>query len=303
MASHTLRTCSFCSDFASHCEVCRICPRHSAYCSCTNQINNHTSGLSFSNIGVERTLDNLNYDSDNLYESLFLNCHYHDIVSINEYLDLNINRPNLFLIHFNVRSLQKNLDKLTNYILQMKKLPDIIAITETKLTKNHIVVNLDIEGYNFIHSDSSSRAGGVGFYIKDSLTFTLKEEIDLNINSVENIWIQIETSDNKKPITIGVVYRHPVYVAEHLECFSKAMEELFSKLSSNNKEFYIMGDFNIDLLKAHSNYFIKNYADNLISYSVKCTINKSTRCTINSKTLLDHIYTNNLKYYNFSGIV
>ena len=28
----------------------------------------------------------------------------------------------------------------------------------------------------------------------------------LNINSVENIWIQIETSDNKKPITIGVVY-------------------------------------------------------------------------------------------------
>ena len=63
-----------------------------------------------------------------------------------------------------------------------------------------------------------------------------------------------------------------------------------------------MCDFNIDLLKAHFNYFIKNYANNLISYSVKCTINKPTRCIINSKTLLDHIYTNNLKY-NFSGIV
>ena len=185
----------------------------------------------------------------------------------------------------------------------MKKLPDIIAITETKLAKNQIVVNIDIEGYNFIHSDSSSRAGGVGLYIKDSITFTLKEELDLNINSVENIWIQIETSDNKKPITIGVVYRHPVYVAEQLEFFSKAMEELFSKLSSNNKEFYTMGDFKIDLLKAHSYSFIKNYANNLISYSVKCTINKPTRCTINSKTLLDHIHTNNLKYYNFSGIV
>ena len=83
----------------------------------------------------------------------------------------------------------------------------------------------------------------------------MKEELDLNINLVENIWILIETSD--KPITIGVVYRHPVYVAEQLESFSKAMEELFSKLSSNNKEFYIMGNFNIDLLKAHSNSFIK----------------------------------------------
>ena len=136
MASHTLLTCNFCSDFASHCEVCKICPRYSAYCSYSNQINNHTSALSFSNVGVERTLHKFNCNSDNLYKSLYLNCHYHDIVSINEYLDLNINRPNLFLIHFNVRSLQKNFDKLTNYILQMKKLPDVIAITETKLAKN-----------------------------------------------------------------------------------------------------------------------------------------------------------------------
>ena len=162
MASHTLLTCNFCSDFASHCEVCKICPRNSAYCSCNNQINNHISALSFSNVYVERTLDNLNCNSDNLYESLFLNCQYHDIVSTNEYLDLNNSSPNLFLIHFNVRSLQKNFDKLTNYILQIKKLPDIIAITETKLAKNQIVVNIDIEGYNFIHSDSNSRAGGVG---------------------------------------------------------------------------------------------------------------------------------------------
>ena len=72
---------------------------------------------------------------------------------------------------------------------------------------------------------------------------------------------KIETSDNKKSITIGVIYRHPVYAAKQLESFSKAMDELFSKLSSNNKEFYIKGDFNIDLLKAHSNCFIKNYSD------------------------------------------
>ena len=80
--------------------------------------------------------------------------------------------------------------------------------------------------------------------------------------------MQIETSDNKKPITIGVAYHHPVYVTEQLESFSKAMEELIFKLSSNNKEFYIMGDFNIDLLKVHSNSFIKKLPDNLISYSV-----------------------------------
>ena len=40
----------------------------------------------------------------------------------------------------------------------MKKLPDTIAITKTKLAKNQIVVNINIDGYNFIQSDSSSRA-------------------------------------------------------------------------------------------------------------------------------------------------
>ena len=110
MASYTLLTCNFYSDFASHCKVCRISPRHSAYCSCSNQINNHISALSFSNVGVECTLDNLNCNFDNLYESLFLNCQYHDIVPINKYLDLNNSRPNLFLIYFNVRSLQKILN-------------------------------------------------------------------------------------------------------------------------------------------------------------------------------------------------
>ena len=50
-----------------------------------------------------------------------------------------------------------------------------------QLAKNQIVVNIDIKRYNFIHSDSSSRARGVGLYIKGSLTFTLKEELDLNL--------------------------------------------------------------------------------------------------------------------------
>ena len=39
-----------------------------------------------------------------------------------------------FLLHLNIRSLNKNLDKLEDLLTQLGKLPDIIAITETKLT-------------------------------------------------------------------------------------------------------------------------------------------------------------------------
>ena len=59
-------------------------------------------------------------------------------------------------MHFNTRNLQKNIDKLSHYILQLKKLPDIIAITETKLKKDELQTNIGINGYSFIHSDSDS---------------------------------------------------------------------------------------------------------------------------------------------------
>ena len=121
-------------------------------------------------------------------------------------------------MHFNIRSLQKNIDKLTHYILQLQKLPDIIAITETILKKDELQTNIGINGYNFIHSDSDSQAGGVGLYIKNSITYKVIDELYLNLNFAENIWIEVET--NKKSIVVGVVYRHPGYIVNQIEFFT-----------------------------------------------------------------------------------
>ena len=112
-------------------------------------------------------------------------------------------------------------------------------------------------GYNFIHSDSQTRAGGVGFYIKSSLTYTLRRDIDLNLKAVENMWIQIET--NTKPITIGVVYRHPVYTVDQLNNFNDRLETIFHNLTNSKLDFFRTGDFNIDLQSLHSNHIFLKY--------------------------------------------
>ena len=52
----------------------------------------------------------------------------------------------LFLIYFNIRSLQKNFDYLCNYLFELKRSPDVIAVTETKLYDNAIHANIDIMG-------------------------------------------------------------------------------------------------------------------------------------------------------------
>ena len=67
-------------------------------------------------------------------------------------------------------------------------------------------------------------------------------------------------------------------------------------------KFYLMGEFNIDLLQFHCNQIMKTYADNLPGYSVKCCINKPTRISATTKSLLDHIYTNDFNLSLFSGI-
>ena len=50
-----------------------------------------------------------------------------------------------------------------------------------------------------------------------------------------------------------------------------------------------------------SNTTVGSYANSLISNSLKCLIDKPTRITISTKSLIDHIYTNNLKTL-YSGI-
>ena len=106
-------------------------------------------------------------------------------------------------------------------------MPDIIAITETKLKKDELQTNIDINDYNFIHSDSDSQAGGVGLYIKNSISYKIINEllIDLKLNFVENIWIEVET--NKKSIAVGVVYRHPGYLVNQIELYKSNRKNFF----------------------------------------------------------------------------
>ena len=56
--------------------------------------------------------------------------------------------------------------------------------------------NIELDGYQFIHRNSQTFAGGVGIYGKSSVSYNLKPTINIDLSSVENLWIEIEI--NKK---------------------------------------------------------------------------------------------------------
>ena len=131
---------------------------------------------------------------------------------------INLKTDEQFILHFNVRSLQKNIDKLITLLATFSEPPDILAISETKLTHGLPLVNVDVTGYDFIHCASITKAGGVGFYVKQNLSYKQKSDININLNFVENMWVEVKTNNGR--IVIGVTYRHPTTLVNDYESFS-----------------------------------------------------------------------------------
>lgn len=54
--------------------------------------------------------------------------------------------------------------KIEEYIDSLDVYPDVICVSETKISTNSDVNQLNIEGYSFVHIDSHISFGGTGIY-------------------------------------------------------------------------------------------------------------------------------------------
>ncbi|XP_077974519.1 uncharacterized protein LOC144430455 [Styela clava] len=199
------------------------------------------------------------------------------------------NPSNLSIFHMNIRSIQRNFDYLINLLSEFQHPPHIIGISETKL-KHNPLAKINIPGYNFIHQPSDTNAGGVGCYIRSNLKFKIIHDIKLNHPDCEDLWIELNNSDNHKTVKtliICILYKHP---RNDIPTFTSALSAVLERIS--NKQFILLGDFNINLLKHSLNKSISEYMDMISSYCTVQIITKPTRVSSSSCTLIDHVYTN-----------
>ena len=122
------------------------------------------------------------------------------------------------------------------------------AISETKLKSNYIL-NVDIPGFTFIHNPSQTNSGGVGLYINSNLTNKPRNDLNLNNEGCESLFIEIPTSSGK-PFITGIIYRHPTYA---FQPFQDEFVKLITHLQINNYDYLIGGDYNINLIKYQVN--------------------------------------------------
>ena len=100
-----------------------------------------------------------------------------------------------------------------------------------------------------------------------------------------------------KNVICGVIYRQHNSPEQFQTYFDMTLE----RLSSTNKPIYLMGDFNIDLLKSETCDFSHNFLLSMQSYSFFPVIDKPTRIYNNSATLIDNILVNRIDLKLSSG--
>ena len=126
------------------------------------------------------------------------------------------------------------------------------------------------------------------------------ERIDLKIQNkeYEGVWIELNNTGCKNTI-IGCLYRHPHY--NNIKNFKDYLKNCLAKIGKENKEVYITGDFNIDLLKYETNPKYREFYNFMTSNGYLPLITQPTRFSEDRQSLIDNIFTNSFCNESHSG--
>ena len=195
-------------------------------------------------------------------------------------------RPNISIIHVNIRSLRANFTKLKILLASLSHPFDIIIVTETWLTND--TCNLfQLHNYNFISQNRERRGGGVGMFIRNHIQYDILNDFTMSkVNSHDSLFIKVYGNTNSQ-LTIGGIYRPP---SGDLNTFLNLY--LSQCLEHNQGKILIGGDFNINLLNYDSDHKTQEFLDLIHSNGFLHLITQPTRVSTHSASLIDNFFTN-----------
>lgn len=239
----------------------------------------------------------------NCYSDINSNVNYYSSDEFNEKLNsLKLKHDELSFLHLNIRSIRNKFDSFLNYLNCLTYKFSIIALTETWLSDDDNSHLFDIPGYSLIQLNRKNRVGGgICLFVREHLKYQLRKDLTFtgHDKSIESLFIEISLEKNKN-IIIGTIYRPPNNRYSDFEC---DLNFILSKLDRKDKPCYILGDFNIDLLKYDKCNFSHQFFNQLSSSGFRPLITKPTRITSSSATLIDNIFTNSQTSEHLNGIL
>ena len=149
----------------------------------------------------------------------------------------------------NICSLTKNVDDFNILLSELNGSFDILAITEYRIKKDSSSpINLQLNNYSIEHTPTESSPGGTLLYISKKVSYQLRNDLRLyDPGRIESTFIEIICSKSANVI-VGCIYKYPTLsINDFTNVF---ISSLLLKLQKESpKRIFVLGDFNIDLLK------------------------------------------------------
>ncbi len=144
-------------------------------------------------------------------------------------------KRDLSVLYTNARSLIPKRDELLAYIDVEK--PDVIAITETWATSDHLMIKFSIPGYeSFQKNRLHKKGGGVICFVKSNYPAVIISK--QNSEKYDTSYTEVATSRHNK-LSIGTVYRPPKQQAADDTALYAEIQAM-----TKNKQSVIIGNFN-----------------------------------------------------------
>ena len=157
----------------------------------------------------------------------------HDFHSSSDIIDCSALRKLFSALHCNIRSLSANYDNLNHMLSELDHSFSLIGLTEIKSRVDRdIIANIDMPGYDFVSIPSQSNAGGVAFYIKNNLEYSMRPEFTINTPDFEALWLEMYVIGQPN-LFCGIIYRHPESNLEHfMDYINSTIESIHQKRNS-----------------------------------------------------------------------
>lgn len=190
-------------------------------------------------------------------------------------------------IMLNINGLVGKIDQLGVVMRDIR--PAVAVVVESHTTDLDGDELISLEGYNHVRCDTDTRyTGGIVLYLWEGLSHkVMKREV-----FHRDWWIlEVQLFFKDRFLTnLLCVYRSPSGSKSlFIEKFSGIMDEIAEDGKTN---YFIVGDFNIDLMKGDDCY-VKKLLECVLNNGFKQIVMEPTRITKDSATMIDLVITDN----------
>ena len=140
--------------------------------------------------------------------------------------------------------------------------------------------------------------GGVLIYVKNGINYIPRHDLNISEDKLlESFFIEVVNKGNKNEL-VGVIYRHPSQ--DKTDFLDRHLQPLHEKLVKENKQIYLLGDFNFNLLDLEDKENL-NFFQAMMSFQFLPCITIPTKLNHKVNTVIDNIFTNSINPNSFAG--